>query len=137
MNGHQHDPPEWEKSKSSEAILKKEKALLEQKVELLKIELGEISERATNQAKMYELMLKVFKSNSENSNIDHLIKEFEKNKYLIENSTSDESRYRSPEVWEIDLSNAINPSFRPASPRHMDRIRQLEKENQHARDRIK
>jgi 3-dehydroquinate dehydratase len=71
---------------------------LEQKVELLKIELGEISERAINQAKMYELMLKVFKSNSENSNIDHLVREFEKNKYLIENSSSDEARFKSPEV---------------------------------------
>lgn len=53
------------KLNASEANFKKEKALLEQKVELVKIELKEVLEREQNQNKMYETIIQALKVNSE------------------------------------------------------------------------
>lgn len=61
------------KLRTSEAIFNKEKALLEQKVELLKIELSEVKEEKANQARMYETMLSALRTEDQKSFISSII----------------------------------------------------------------
>lgn len=66
---------------TTEAIFKKEKALLEQKIQLLRIELQEVSEREANQAKIYEIMIQALKPSNE-SDIDTIFKHLEQDRNL-------------------------------------------------------
>lgn len=66
---------------TTEAIFKKEKALLEQKIQLLRIELQEVSEREANQAKIYEIMIQALKPSSD-SNFDSIFKQLEQDRNL-------------------------------------------------------
>ena len=66
---------------TTEAIFKKEKALLEQKIQLLRIELQEVSEREANQAKIYEIMIQALKPSSD-SNFDSIFNQLEQDRNL-------------------------------------------------------
>ncbi|CAI2383141.1 unnamed protein product [Moneuplotes crassus] len=65
MNGQNQVSSLQKKLQAREASFDKEKAVLEQKVKLMKIELAEVTEREKSQSKMYELMLSALKSEAE------------------------------------------------------------------------
>ena len=94
---------------TSEAIFKKEKALLEQKIQLLKIELQEVTEREANQAKIYEIMIQALKPTNETS-FDSIFHQLEQDRNL-----------RSSEIKEF-IERFSNSSIK------LDQITKLMKE---------
>lgn len=82
MNGHNSEVYLLEKKlMNTEAIFKKEKALLEQKVELLKLQLQEVTEREQNQAKMYEIIIQALRPSDGNS-YDSIFKQLESDRNI-------------------------------------------------------
>ena len=85
MNGHNNEVYLLEKKlMSAEAIFKKDKALLEQKVELLKLQLEEVTEREQNQAKMYEIIIQALKP-SDGNNYESIFKQLENDRSIRSN----------------------------------------------------
>lgn len=123
------------KLRTNEALFTKEKALLEQKVQLLKIELSEVKDRAENQAKMYEMMLEALKPVSEKSQLHSLTE-----KLNLDNSLHGEHAKQAIQKYLESagkLEEILNSIRESSDQHHQELTERLVKEHQLEKDKIR